>query len=122
MRTILIAAVIALSAATARGEEIRNGTGLICDTAEQIAAYLQADGDGKNAAAALSLVNGDAAPVCGIASIAYVPGSRLKQVLTKQGVLDVVEIIVVGANVNGTFQPISPQRQITVFAARGVDI
>jgi hypothetical protein len=109
----LVAATITLAAP--RAEDIHRGTGLICDTVEQIDEFIKADDAGEDA---MQTVNATAM-VCGRGQVAYVKGQKLKEVATKHGVLEVVEITVVGIAFNGRFGPIAPFKQVAVFLAKG---
>jgi hypothetical protein len=112
----LVAAAITLIATTVRAEEInpdeiRRGITLICDTVEQVEAYIKAEDDGV--ANPMTTVNATEM-VCGLGAVAYVRGRKLKEIATKHGTLDVVEILVVGISSD----PVTPYKQITVFRAK----
>jgi hypothetical protein len=111
----LLVAALALSPMTLRADEIRQGSGIICDTIEQIDEFIKADDEGKDPMLAVNAK----IPVCGRGRVAYVKGRKLKEVLSKHGVFEVVEIIVVGVVFNGRLDPVAPFKQITVFLAPG---
>ena len=110
-----IATALALFATSARADDFYRGTGLICDTVEEIDAFIKADDEGKDP---MQTVNA-AEPVCGVGSVAYIEPQKLKEVISKHGVFEVVEITVVGVAVNGRFNLVTPLKQITVFMAEG---
>ena len=112
------AAAITLFATPLGAQELYRGTKLVCDTVEQIDAFVKAQEDGKDA---LRVVNAEKA-VCGFGQIAYLKGDKIKEVPIKEGTLEVYEILMVGLGYDGTFRPVKPQRQFTVFLAPGTDI
>jgi hypothetical protein len=113
-----ITAAIALFATPLSAQEVSRGTKLICDTVEQIDAFVRAQEDGQNA---MALINAEK-PVCGFGQIAYVKGGKVKEVLIKEGTLEVYEILMLGVGFNGMFRPVKPQRQFAVFLAKSEDI
>ncbi len=113
--TALLVAAIACSPFKLRAYDVGHGSGIICDTVEQIDEFIKADDEGKNP----MLVVNAKTPVCGKGQVAYVKGQKLKEVLSKHGVFEVVEIIVVGVVFNGRLDPVAPFKQITVFLAPG---
>ena len=110
-----IATALAVLATSARADDFYRGTGLICDTVEEIDAFIKADDEGKDP---MQTVNA-AELVCGVGSVAYIAPQKLKKVISKHGVFEVVEITVVGVAVNGRFNLVTPLKQITVFMAEG---
>ena len=112
--TLLVAALV-LSPTTLRADEVRQGSGIICDTIEQIDEFIKADDEGKDPMLAVNAKT----PVCGRGQLAYVKGQKLKDILSKHGVFEVVEIIVVGVVFNGRLDAVTPFKQITVFLAPG---
>jgi hypothetical protein len=113
--TALLVTGLALFPTSLRADEVRHGSGIICDTVEQIDEFIKADDEGKDP---MPVVNAKT-PVCGRGQVAYVKGQKLKEVLSKRGVFEVVEIIVVGVVFNGRLDPVVPFKQITVFLAPG---
>jgi len=113
--TALLVTGLALFPTSLRADEVRHGSGIICHTVEQIDEFIKADDEGKDP---MPVVNAKT-PVCGRGQVAYVKGQKLKEVLSKRGVFEVVEIIVVGVVFNGRLDPVVPFKQITVFLAPG---
>ena len=113
-----IAAAIALFATPVGAQEIEHGTAVICDTVEQIDTLVQAKEDGKNP---MAVVNAEK-PVCGVGNIAYVKGEKIKELSTKEGVLEVFAILWVGTSVQGMFRAVKPEKQFTIFPADGENI
>jgi hypothetical protein len=108
----VVATAIALSTSALRAEETLRDSKLICDTVEQVEAYVKADESGQPNPMATVNATGS---VCGFGSIAYLKGQKLKELNTKHGVLEVVEILVVGQGADS----VKPYKQISVFAVKG---
>ena len=115
----LTALVLAFSMLFLRGgfaQDITVGTGLICDTAEQVEQYAAAfKGDSE---ATLAQVN-NGTTACGVMAFAYVRGEDIKQVSTKDGMATIVKIAVMGINLGGGWVRGTPLTQYTLFLIRG---
>jgi hypothetical protein len=114
-----VAATICL-ATQVRAQEIKHDTGLVCDTAEQVEAVMAAYDKSDNWQASLVAVNAEKV-VCAVVSVAFIQGDKIKELHTKLGTLDEVEITVVGAITSGGIRPIKPEKQVTLFKPKGQD-
>lgn len=113
-----IAATICLFATQVRAQEIKHDTGLVCDTAEQVEAVMAAYDKSDNWQASLVAVNAEKV-ICAVVSVAFIQGDKIKELHTKIGTLDEVEITVIGAITTGGFRPIRPEKQVTLFKPKG---
>jgi hypothetical protein len=101
--------------APAQAHEIEYGTGLVCDTrqqAEQLVAHL--DGD---VGVALSAVNaGEHNPnACGVIAVAFVRGSELATVRSKDATFRILRILVVGVGTPTGFKSVVPAAFVSLF-------
>ena len=110
-----IATALALFAASARADDFYRGTGLICDTVEEIDAFIKADDEGKNP---MQTVNA-AEPVCGVGPFPTSSRRSSNKSCQSMACLRSSENTVVGVAVNGRFNLVTPLKQITVFMAEG---
>jgi hypothetical protein len=94
--------------------EIEIGSAVICDTqqqAERLGSLMH--GDARNA---LSVVNAEEnETACGVASLAYLRGSNLATVRTKDGTFQIAEIMVVGVITETGIQAVRPNFYFSVF-------
>ena len=114
---MLGACLLLLETATARSQSI--GTGLICDTVEQVVMFVENfQGSTEAALAAVNEKFGSA--TCAVVATSYYKGDKKREVRNRQGTYDVTEIIVVGHYIgNGMFMPLQPAVQYTIFKQEG---
>ncbi len=116
--TSLVAAV-ALFATPLHAQDIhQQDTGLVCDTVEQVDSVMAVYdklGDWHAALVGINATN----IVCAVAAVAFYKGKTVKQITTKQGTFDEVEILVVGVPTTGGLRPVPPEKQITLFTVKG---
>jgi hypothetical protein len=80
----------------ARADEIQVGTGLVCDTQQQVERFVSLyDGDPEST---VSTVNAEEhnPTACGLVTMAYVPGPPLATARKKNLTFHIVQVIVVG--------------------------
>ena len=80
----------------ARADEIQVGTGLVCDTQQQVERFVALyDGDPEST---VSTVNAEEhnPTACGMVTMAYVPGPPLATARNKNLTFHIVQVIVVG--------------------------
>jgi hypothetical protein len=113
-----LAAAVALFATPLHAQDIQQDTGLVCDTVEEVdsvMAVYDKSGDWHAALVGINATN----VVCAVATVAFYKGKTVKQITTKQGTFDEVEILVVGVPTTGGLRTIPPEKQITLFVAPG---
>ena len=119
-RLLLLAFVFTFRPASA--QEVVVGTGVVCDTAEQIKAVVTESFQTRALEPALQVVNGDTM-ACGLATVAYIRGATVGTIQTPDGLADIVAIMVVGGRAaDGQFHAVRPVPQFTIFAAKGRDV
>ena len=109
------AAAFAQDGASARDYEVELGIAPVCDTQKQVerlASVLSRDDE-----SAIKIVNAEAhdPTACGEANIAFVRGSRIGTVRTKDHTFDVVEILVLGIVTANGVQATAPAVYFTLF-------
>jgi len=80
----------------ARADEIQVGTGLVCDTQQQVERFVALyDGDPEST---VSTINAEEhnPTACGMVTMAYVPGPPLATARNKSLTFHIVQVIVVG--------------------------
>lgn len=97
------------------------GTGIICDEQWQVEKYAKLVTVESRNIEALEEVNGGT-NACAIVQVVYMRGPTVSQVQNPQGVFDVVEIVVIGANLGVGFRPVPPFKQFTLFKMEGQPI
>jgi hypothetical protein len=114
MRALLAAALLALTTTTLHAQEIETGTGVLCDTADQVRDFFAAYHDGDDVGAKLQQVNDHYTPnACAFVSVAYIQGTELATLTVEAGRLHIVEILVVGAQIGGQWLSVTPAPQVT---------
>lgn len=118
--TILVLAIIALGltcASSAGAGEIESGTGLICDSKEQVEQFLKLQNSGTSSEAAIEEINGDT-NACAIASVAYARVETAGSARSRQGMVNIVLITIVAVH-NGAFWVRGPPfAQYTMFLSK----
>jgi len=116
-KVALVLCFLGIQQATAQDIEI--GTGLLCDTAQQVERYVVLTD--QNPATALTAVNVEAKKenACAPGSVAYRRGRTVKTLTTKHGTYDIVEITVIAGVSQAGMMAITPTVQYTLFPAKG---
>jgi len=136
MRSMSAAVALALLAAgaicTARaddvslepnGEKIHVGSGVICDTQDEVTNFVRLMSD-SDPSGALQRVNREAPTpmACGMATVAFRAGKHLGEVHTDKGTYNIMEIEIVAGSVNGNWQMVPQRTQYTAIPVAGYDI
>lgn len=108
---------------TVHAQEVQIGTGILCDTKAQAEQFVAFVNELKDNDAALQQVNDEAkqANACAVATVAYIVLGEAGTVQSKDGLLSIVSILVVGAPVNGRWQQVQPAPQFTLLIVPGKD-
>jgi hypothetical protein len=103
-------------------QELFTGSGVICDTREQVERYV-AVYDG-NADTAIELVNAeaDSKSACGEAQVVYEAVKEVGHIRMEHDLGKIVELTVVGIGRNGIWDAVEPHSQFTVFMLPGQEI
>ena len=133
MRYLMILAVTLLASWPAGAEEISlgdqsvgsgMGQGIICNTSEQAARFIDLRNDGAVTAAALDTVNAEAKDpsACGTAMVAFTNGQPLAEKTLRGMAVRVVKITIIAANNGLQWSPVRRMVQYTIIAQEGVGI
>ena len=101
--------------APARAHDVEVGTTIICDTQKQVerfVSYMR----GKHASA-VSAVNAEEQDhsACGMSKLAFLRGSSITTMRTKEDTFEIVEILVVGIATQQGVQAVVPNVYFAVF-------
>lgn len=116
IKLLLIALLIGFRPAVA--QEVEVGTGVVCDTSEQVSAFVKHMNEGKTSEVAVDAINSEAANACGILPVAYIRGDKVGTVRTKSGKADIVSIIIVGVFDGTRWIRAQPIPQFTLFLTK----
>ena len=107
-------ALLFVGAKVVHGEEVKQGTGIVCDTARQIEAYAVLAHNGSPEEA-IDVVNGVAEPVCAVLTVAFIRGKAVQTVPVPQGRAAITEITIVGYLLPYGWAAAPPEVQYTLF-------
>lgn len=115
---LLLLAILACFPASSMAQEA--GTGLICDTADELREVIRLANESRNFEASVEKVN-NGTNACAVAAVAFFRGDTVATVQTPDGKRDIVEIVVIGVILPQGFHPTTPLKQYTLFKAVGED-
>jgi len=99
------------------------GSGIICNTSDQIArlANLMDTSDPREA---MLVVNREASDptACGAAVVAFQPGKKVGDIHSKDGTLEIREITIIAAAAKDGWHKVDPQTQFTMLRPEGLEI
>jgi hypothetical protein len=115
MRYVL-ACLLALRASAA-AQEVQTSTGILCDTAEQVARYVSLSEEGVTAREALYAVNTEAHAehACVVSTVAYVRGETTSQMPVNGGRVEIARITIIGLHARGQWLRVQPSEQFAAF-------
>ena len=99
-------------------QQVETGFGLICDTQAQVEQFVH---EFTTTPETLTKVNNGGNP-CGVLAAAFVRGKKVSQVRNSQGAFDVVEIMVVGYQLEIGWVRIPPLVQYTLYKTKEIAI
>jgi hypothetical protein len=107
---------------SAYAQDVATGSGLICDTREQIERYV-AMYDG-NPQRTIELVNeqSNSKSACGLAQIAYQRAEEIADIRVNHARGKIVQLTIVGINYSGIWQGTRPYTQFTIFMLPGQEV
>jgi hypothetical protein len=119
---LVVSAVFFLAAHTARSAEISDyevGTGLFCDTAQQVERFVNLF-DGDDTATAVAAVNEEEhnPGACSLATVAFVRGNQAGTTHRKDTAYQIIHVLVVGVETKQGLRPITPTAYFTVFSVK----
>jgi hypothetical protein len=92
-------------------QQVETGTGIVCDTPEQVARYIKSkEGDGT-----LAAINAESKNACAILGVAFFVGEKGEQITNSHGTWQITKILIVGVNAQDGIHPIDPVVQWSAF-------
>lgn len=100
----------------ARANDVHVGTGLVCDTKEQVALFASLFEE-KGGQGAIAAVNQDAGAenACVVATVAFIVVEEYNRVEMAEKSYVIVKILVSGVWMNGQMVPIEPKEFYSIF-------
>jgi hypothetical protein len=91
--------------------QVETGTGIVCDTPEQVVRYIKSkEGDGT-----LAAINAESKSACAILGVAFFVGEKGEQVTNSNGTWQITKILIVGVDVGQGIQSVDPVVQWSAF-------
>jgi len=105
-------------------DQVRIGTGVICDTQDEVAHFVQLMGEHDPRGAMIAVNRQVANPAaCGMATVAFQTGKKIGEVRTSKGAFTILEIEILAGTVDGDWHMMTPtRRQFTAVAVEGLDV
>ena len=115
IRCILAAAGIILFGATVRvqAQNIENGTGVVCDSPQQVEQFIALDIDTKDAIGRINAQSGSG--VCEFLDAAYLVGAVVREASNDKGTWQIRKILIVGLIIGRVTAPVQPYQKYTAF-------
>ena len=111
------AALFCFAVVFAKAQEVEQGTGLVCDKAEQVEQYTTLFNQGKKGTEILAEINKDNV-VCAVFTAAFYKGKTVKSVMADGKVYDIAEILMVGLFTNGVWMSLPPAVVFSIFPSK----
>ena len=97
--------------------EVLTGTGLVCNTADQIKRFVREISG--NTEETLAAINADDPDACSVLSVAYISDSEVSAVSNRYGSFQIIAITVIGIITPFGIQPVQPVQQFTLVKMQG---
>lgn len=118
VRLALLAIVLCFPASAVA--QVQYGTGIICDSPEQVESFaVRSAIDGAEKAVAFVNVEAKSATACGVVTVAFLEGPQAKQLVVNDSLIRIVEIAIVGVHLGVGWRPTTPFKQFTMFLVEG---
>ena len=103
--------------------KIHVGTGVICDTQDEVASFVNLMSE-RDAGVALQEVNTKSQQpmACGMATVAFRASKNIGEIHTAKGSFNIVEIEIIAGAVDGSWHIVPNRTQYTAVAVKGLDI
>ena len=110
-----------LLCAPARAQEVQYGNALICDTASQVAQFVEhLHGDVQSAISEVNAEEHDPT-ACVVAPVAYVPVDKIATARNKDGAFEIVRILVLAIETKDGVQAVSPAAFFSISKVEEAD-
>lgn len=121
---MLIGAGGAASAQSRGSESAKIGVGMICDSQQQAARFLELRTTGKSADQAMAAVNEEAhnPKACGLAAIAFMQDGTVDSKSVDNQLVQVVRIRILAGYTGAAWQPMQDFVQYAILEAEGLEV
>ena len=120
--TLLALPLLAFLGSPARAQEVEVGTGLVCDTREQVERFVALyDGDPQSTANSVNAAENNPT-ACGVTTMAYVRGRQLATARNKDTAFQIVPILVLGVVTEAGVESVTPAQFFSVFEIEEIGI
>lgn len=109
-KLLIYLALTLLLVSGVKAHEVEEDTGVICDTQQQIERYVRL---GQNPQA-INIINHNS-NACAMVNVRFIRGGEVNRVYAGDKAMQVVEILIVQANVQGEWTAITPMIQYSLF-------
>jgi hypothetical protein len=119
---LLALPLLASPGSPARAQEVELGTGLICDTREQVERFVSLyDGDALSTANSVNAAERNAT-ACAVTTMAYVRGRQLATARNKDTAFQIVPILVLGVVTEAGVESVKPAQFFSVFEIEEIGV
>ena len=113
--TLLVLPLVLVLGLPARAQEVEVGTGLICDTQEQVERFVSLyDGDAQSTVNSVNAAEHDPT-ACAVSTMAYVRGPQLATARNKDMAFQIVPILVLGVVTEAGVKSMTPAPFFSLF-------
>jgi hypothetical protein len=120
--TLLALPLLAFLGSPAWAQEVEVGTGLVCDTREQVERFVALyDGDAQSTAKSVNAAENNPT-ACGVTAMAYVRGRQLATARNKDTAFQIVPILVLGVVTEAGVESVTPAQFFSVFEIEEIGI
>ena len=103
-------------------QEVEVGTGLVCDTQEQVERFISLyDGDAQSTANSVNAAENNPT-ACGVTTMAYVRGRQLATARNKDTAFQIVPILVLGVVTEAGVESVTPAAFFSVFEIEEIGV
>ncbi len=120
--TLLALPLLAFLGSPAQAQEVEVGTGLVCDTQEQVERFIALyDGDAQSTVNSVNAAEHNPT-ACGVTTMAYVRGRQLATARNKDTAFQIVPILVLGVVTETGVESVTPAPFFSVFEIEEIGV
>jgi hypothetical protein len=119
---LLVLPLLAFLGSPAQAQEVEVGTGLVCDTQEQVERFIALyDGDALSTAKSVNAAEHNPT-ACAVSTMAYVRGRQLATARNKDTAFQIVPILVLGVVTEAGVESVTPAPFFSVFEIEEIGV
>ena len=120
--TLLALPLLTFLGSPAQAQEVEVGTGLVCDTQEQVERFIALyDGDAQSTVNSVNAAEHNPT-ACGVTTMAYVRGRQLATARSKDTAFQIVPILVLGVVTEAGVESVTPSQFFSVFEIEEIGV